>query len=183
MFCQILSLVNLFYDQLFPEQNWILIRHLLFVVYKYCLSPLIGWKNVSVCVCQSQPWKHRKLQTSHRLMHCMRDKTCNESFTEKYIMRCLYSKVYSSIQNTLTCYFLRWYICMTWHTLVEIAHFRKMLFRWNNCRCYSRDNRAVKISFHTLQAFDQTLRGLCKVKWQPTQPSPTSLLHKITNTW
>lgn len=33
-----------------------------------CLLLLIGRKYVPVCVCQSQPWKHRKLQTSHRFV-------------------------------------------------------------------------------------------------------------------
>lgn len=49
--------------------------------------PLIGRKYVPVCVGQSQPRKHRKLQTSHRFMYCTKDKNTfqkqNESCIEK----------------------------------------------------------------------------------------------------
>ena len=61
-----------------------------------------------------------------------------------------------------TCYPLRWYICMVWLALVEIPYFRKMLFKWNNCRFYSKDIRLVKIylniNIYTLHAFNQTVR-------------------------
>lgn len=35
------------------------------------LWPLVWWQNVSVCVGQSQPREHRKLETFHRFVHCI----------------------------------------------------------------------------------------------------------------
>lgn len=79
-----------------------------------------------------------------------------------------------------TCYLLRWYICLAWLALVEIAHFRETLFMWKNCRCY-RDIRFIKISRCILQAFGQTAedveRKWTTCKWTThTVPPPLSCI-------
>ncbi len=140
---------------------------------------------MSVCVCQSQPGKHRKLQTSHRLMYCTTqrddieiqyhavplDKSMNEIQDETQHTK---KPKYKYSKNTGTCYLLRWYICMAGHALVEITHFGKMLFRRNNWH-YSRDTTFVQILFHILQlqAFETVVRSRCKVKGQSTPSSPS----------
>lgn len=78
---------------------------------------------MSVCVCQSQPWKHRKLETSHRLTHCttQKDKTCKTSNSLNKHKALSLDKTASEIQDetqqTKDEYSKHWYLLFS-----ELVH-------------------------------------------------------------